>query len=556
MRWALLALLLAGCAADETTIAMSFARASFYDAPFPSDDLRRADGTIDVSRVPNPNHVDFIDQALALITRDARGFALAGGVFFRASAPLDPASLPDVDHSIAGDAALFLVAVDAGSPDFLRRVPVDAAFTADGGPFGDRNLLALLPIQGIPLRPSTRYAAVVTRAVRDAHGRRLGRMPAPARADYRDALAAIAPLVAPDDVAALAVFTTDDPTAAVGVVRDDALATHPFVPPASAPALATVYPDYCIYGATVSVPVYQSGAPPYQTSGGAWLFDDAGRPRFDHDETARIVFTIPRAPMPAAGWPTVVFVRTGGGGDNPLAERGHSSTPGFGGPDVPGSGPAMHFARAGFAGIQIDGPLGGLRNTTNGDEDFLIFNVLNASALRDNVRQSALELALLARAIPAMTFDSSTCPGASPAASFDGAHLALMGHSMGAWIAPLALAFEPRFGAAILSGAGGSYIANVMDKIKPLHVRPYAEILLDYNMDQRSLEAHDPALTLLQWAEEPSDPQVYARRIVREPAPGEAPRHVLMEQGIVDHYILPSIANSLSLSLGLDAAGP
>jgi hypothetical protein len=261
--------------------------------------------------------------------------------------------------------------------------------------------------------------------------------------------------------------------------------------------------------------------------------------------------------MPATGWPTVVFVRTGGGGDNPLVQRGPSSTPGFGAPDVPGTGPAMHFARVGFAGVQIDGPLGGLRNTTNGDEDFLIFNVLNASALRDNVRESAMELSLVARALPSMSFDSSACPGAGAApAQFDGAHLALMGHSMGSWIAPLTLAFEPSFGAAVLSGAGGSYIANVMDKILPLHVKPYAEILLDYDMDQRSLEPHDPALTLLQWAVEPSDPQVYDRRIVREPAAGESPRHVLMEQGIVDHYILPSIANATSLALGLDAAGP
>jgi hypothetical protein len=43
---------------------------------------------------------------------------------------------------------------------------------------------------------------------------------------------------------------------------------------------------------------------------------------------------------------------------------------------------------------------------------------------------------------------------------------------------------------------------------------------------------------------------------VREPAAGEKPRHVLMLQGIVDHYILPSIANSTSLSFGLDEAGP
>jgi hypothetical protein len=547
VRRALLLLALAGCSANETAISMSFQRATLYDAPFPSDDLRATDGHIDLTKFPNPNHVDLVDQLLGLISRDARGFALAGGVFFRASAALDPASLPDVDGSIGDDASVFLVALDAG-PDFLRRAPVDVSFAADGGPFGDRNLVALLPVQGLPLRPLTRYAAVITRAVRDLHGRRLARAPSALPPDYRDALATLAPLVSADDVAGLAVFTTDDPTAAVGVVRDDALAAHPLVPPATAPALATVHPDYCVYGATITVPVYQSGTPSYQTSGGDWRFDDAGHPLFDHQETARIVFTIPRAPMPASGWPTVVFVRTGGGGDDPLVDRGPCATPEFTQPITPGTGPAMHFARVGFAGVQIDGPLGGLRNTSNGDEDFLIFNVLNPSALRDNVRQSAMELSLVARALPSLTVDTHDCPGASASASFDGAHLALMGHSMGAWIAPLALAHEPRFGAAILSGAGGSYIANVMDKIKPLHVRPYAEILLDYNMDQRSLDAHDPALTILQWAAEPSDPQVYARRVL--------PRHVLMEQGIVDHYILPSIANSLSLALGLDAALP
>ncbi|MBI5477668.1 MAG: hypothetical protein HY906_02365, partial [Deltaproteobacteria bacterium] len=36
---------------------------------------------------------------------------------------------------------------------------------------------------------------------------------------------------------------------------------------------------------------------------------------------------------------------------------------------------------------------------------------------------------------------------------------------------------------------------------------------------------------------------------------GEAPRHVLMLQGIVDHYIMPPIADALSLALGLDLAG-
>jgi hypothetical protein len=556
---AVLLVALAGCSANDTTIAMSFARAgSLYDAPFPSDDLRRDDGTIDLSKLPNPANIDLVEQLRALVERDARGFALAGAVFFRASGALDPSSLPDAARSVAADAPAFLVGLDAG-PDFLRRIPVDAAFAADGGPFGDRNLLSLLPVQGLPLRPHTRYAAVVTRAVRDAHGRPLARassLSAPSTpAAYRDALATLAPLVAPADIAGLAVFTTDDPTAAFAVVRDDALAAHPMTPPPSAPALGDVYDDYCVFGATIGTPQYQSGTSPYQTSGGDWRFDAAGHPLFDHMETARIVFTIPRRAMPAVGWPTVVFVRTGGGGDDPLVDRGPAADPTFMTPVVPGTGPAMHFARVGFAGVQIDGPIGGIRNTTNGDEDLLIFNVLNAAALRDNVRQSAMELSLLARMLPSIAFDASGCPGAAATARFDGAHLALMGHSMGAWIAPLTLAYEPAYGAAVLSGAGGSYIANVMDKLKPLQVRPYAEIILGYNLDGRALDAHDPALTLFQWAAEPSDPQAYGRRIVREPAAGESPRSVLMLQGIVDHYILPSIANATSLALGLDAAG-
>ena len=60
---------------------------------------------------------------------------------------------------------------------------------------------------------------------------------------------------------------------------------------------------------------------------------------------------------------------------------------------------------------------------------------------------------------------------------------------------------------------------------------------------------------IVQWGAEPSDPQVYDERIVTAPADGAVPRHVLMMQGIVDHYILPSIANSTSLAMGLDLAG-
>ena len=71
---------------------------------------------------------------------------------------------------------------------------------------------------------------------------------------------------------------------------------------------------------------------------------------------------------------------------------------------------------------------------------------------------------------------------------------ALMGHSMGGTISPLALAFEPRFRAGILSGEGGSWIENILYKLEPLDVAPAIEILIGYTNLHRTLTAGDPVL--------------------------------------------------------------
>src|SRR4029077_20554202 len=115
-------------------------------------------------------------------------------------------------------------------------------------------------------------------------------------------------------------------------------------------------------------------------------------------------------PMPTAGYPIVVFSRTGGGGERPLADRGGQGMTG-GAALVPGTGPALTFAAAGFAGSSIDGPHGGLRNVTHDDEQFLMFNVNNPVAMRDNVRQSAAELVLQAHLLEDVRIDASDCPG-------------------------------------------------------------------------------------------------------------------------------------------------
>lgn len=548
-------------------ISHDYSRATgFYASPFPNENRRGADGTPDLEDFPNPEGVEIVAQLKSLLGRKARAFGATSPVFFRVGAEIAPGSLVDIHDSVNVDAPIFMLDVSAESPGFGRRYPVDTDFQTDAGPFGDENLLTVLPLQGVVPRPGTRHAVVVTQQVETSDGTALGRgdslstllsgerpegMSDRALSEHRQAIVALAALgVDIDTIVGLAVFVTGEPTAGLKEYRAHVLSGS--LPQVTDLVAAEVFDTFCVFHGTFEAPNFQHGKRPYATpdDGGGWQLTAAGSPSPGPPETSRIVVTIPRSPMPAEGYPTVVMVRTGGGGDRPLVDRGPRATNG-GPPTNPGTGPALHFAAVGFAGVTFDGPHGGPRNVTGGDEQFLMFNVANVEALRDNIRQTALETAVVAHMLGELTVDSSACPGAAPAASLDNREgkVALMGHSMGATVAPLALAVEPIYGAAILSGAGGSWIENVMYKQLPLEVRPLAELLLGYS--GRKLHRFDPALALLQWAGEPADPPLYGRGEPSGPGP-----HILMFQGIVDRYILPPIANTTSLSLGLSLAGP
>jgi hypothetical protein len=570
--WLLLAV---ACSSESSTpppavgphLRMNFAEtADFFAAPFPSDH-RLDDGVVQLDDFPNPASIPFVAGLVDLLDGRADGFSATGGVFFSATAPLDLETLPSLDDSVGADASVFVVSVDAAASDYLERYPITVAFHEDGGPFGAANLLSVVPLQGMPLEPRATYAVVVTTDVRDASGNALrpstelaslvdgsnvAGLSEAARARYDGAIDAVVGSGTPRErLAGLAAFTTWDGTAGMHALAEHArtLATPT---PTQPWALSDVFDEYCVYESQLEMPVYQGGEPPYDDTGGGIVFEQ-GVPVLDHEEAARIVVTVPRAPAPAGGWPVAVMVRTGGGGDRPLVDRGVRDAEGN--VAIPGSGPALHFTRAGFAGVSVDGPHGGIRNVTGGDEQFLIFNIENPTAMRDNIRQSALELALLPDVLQglglAVDQPGAVCPDAGASVEFDVDTLAIMGHSMGATISPLTLAVEPRYRAVVLSGAGGSWIENVVHKQSPVAVKPLAEILLHYASIQRSLHEHDPVLTLLQWAGEPADPPIYLRhRLDGADAP-----HVLMLQGIVDTYILPPIANATALSLGLDQAG-
>ena len=568
-------------AATCTEVLMDYsAGAGFFDAPFPSDARLTAAGLPDVSRFPNNPPVALASSIVALVQHGPRGFGVTSSVYFRLTDALsseDATALTDPHASLRSDASAFIIDVDPSSPALGKRSAAKGLFLANGGPFGASNLLAVLPYQGVPLLPGTRYAAVLMTTLRDSKGHPLGVAPAMSQlaqgslpsgmsaAAFSEVQTALVALgrdgIDTSSIAGLTVFTTDTPTADYEKVLSAMLALP--VPQVSGPWVANeVFPSYCVYQTTIPMPEYQGGTPPYSSAGGGWVFDSTGNPVLQRYEPANVVVTIPRTRMPPGGYPLAVMSRTGAGGNRPLVDRGTEATNG-GPPIVPGSGPAMYFAAAGFAGMSIDGPLGGLRNPTDPDtannEDYTVFNVANPLALRDNVRQSAAELSLAASIASSLSIDVGGCPEAytpnNGPAQFDGGMLALMSHSMGSTISPLTLAFEPRYRAAILSGAGGSWIDNVIYKLLPLPLKPILQDLIGIGPGSGySLTEGDPLVNMFQWGAESADAPVYDSRTIQHPVAGP-PHHVLKVQGIIDHYILPPICNTTTLSLGLDLAG-
>jgi len=540
--------------------------ASFWDHPWPEISRVRPDGTPDLAAFPNPANQRFVRDIVDLLERDTRGFGLTTLLVMPTSDAMAISTLPETHATRSPGASVFVIDIGDRSPHRGARHPIEVGFDDDAGPHGADLAIVARPYPGAPLQPSNRYAFVVTRDVTSAHGEALvpsGAMERLIACDrppgmsgdtwhaYQDALDVLAEFHTPrDTIAAIAVFETGDPAREM----IDVAAHAPSLEPGLATFVAS-YDDYCVFETTASVPVYQDGTPPFSVAGGAWVFNGPDALIEQGRETARIYVSVPHGPVPDGGLPALVFVRTGGGGDLPLIDRGVRFASGEPSP-TPGTGLAADLAAAGYAGVMIDGPHGGLRNITGGDEQFLIFNIANPPALRDNIRQSALELTMLIRSLDRIAIDVGACDVTLADASslLRSERVALFGHSMGATIAPLTAAATPEVEILLLSGAGGSWVENVLYKDLPLPVRPLARRIIGYR--DRDLGPFDPVLHLFQWAGESADPQVYAPLLAARHADSAGPPlHVLMVQGIADRYIYPPIAGALSLPLGLDLVG-
>lgn len=520
----------------------------FYSLPFPTSLRFKQDGTLDLTGFPQGTRPDAIRGFLEGFARGTPAASTGGAAYFRFGAPIDPASLPTSSNATSVSASAFIINVDPASPDRGKRHPLSVRHWKDATVFVPTNVLALMPYPGIPLRPKTQYAAVVTRAVKDASGKPVVASPtfelvksktAVTDADVErvrqvyaaplDALESFG--VARADVSALAVFTTQDPTAELARVRAW-IAANALDPVARNLNCA---PDsrlpYIRCDGEYEVPSFRAGTPPYATEGGHLVFDASGHPVEQGREKMTFVLTLPKTEPPTGGFPVALISHgTGGTRESFLGSNDTGET----------------LARRGIAAIGIDQPLHGLRDTfcpsgeTQRDncEGFYTFNPTNFVAARDNFRQGAIDLFLLTRLVQRLTIPASTT-GHANAVRFDEQRILFFGHSQGGIVGPMFVALEPSVKSAILSGGGAILGYGILLKTAPTNIKETIELLL--GIPSGELELAHPLITLLQGFIERADPLNYAGLITSTPLEGHTCKDVLITEGLGDSFT-PNVA--------------
>jgi hypothetical protein len=548
---AALSVLLLSPAAGAVQAVFDPAGASFYDVPFPYELRRDADGTISIAGFPFPPN-PLIDQYRAAIEQSP-GFGIASGVFLKFDGDLDPTSLPaGPEASRQPDASVFLIDIDPHSPGRGARSPLLIDFRPQGDPYRDPHLLALMPVPGLPLAQGRLYAAVVTDAIRDTDGQpvqpasfvqrmedespegsfeaaslRLFRM-LWKQLEEREGLSRA-------HVVTATVFRSGTPAEPLEIVarfvrqsfrpHPTALVFDPFVSG----------DGYFVIRGTVVAPQFQDGVPPFHTPGtGGFVFDARGHPVVQREDELEVVLAVPKegpATMPRSGWPIALCMHgTGGDRFTFLAD-----------------GTAARLAGEGIASISFDQPLHGLRPGGPGGDDF--YNPLYPLAFRDNTRQAAAD-GLVIDAVAARLYLDPDALGVPPDFAAPGRRIhfdarqrrLFFGHSQGATVGPLVLAFAKGIRGGVLSAGGGGLMLNILSVELPsiggLTNKELAELLFGTTLD-----LFHPIVHLLQTGGEVSDALSYVDRFATNRR--GRPLSVLFTHGMLDPYVTTPLTASM-----------
>lgn len=537
------------------------AGSSLYDAPFPTDLRRKAEGGLDMSGFPNPNQLGLVSKYLAIAETVLDGFSLTPSVTFRFEGPIDPATVSDSDASWHEGSNIILVDVDKDSFSFRRRFPLRALWWGqEESAFMPHDSLTLQPLFGTPLAAGTTYACIVLRDVKDKSGERIGQHSLVAQG-----LAGEGPLadlyeplrfylghggnIPAVEIAVATVFTTGTATSELRTIADY-VQTEMAAPKLVEIAATTIAAGedggptatYHLYEGLYESPNFQAGEKPYKSEGGDIRFDAAGKPIVQETEVLRFALVVPaEGEMPDNGWPLVLYGH-GTGGDWKSFTRAQPWPP------------ARELAKRGIAVMGIDQPLHGTRyDGSDGDSIINSFNVFNVDAARSNFRQSAIDVMVQARlARTSLAIPAGSAVGGA-AVAFDPDQIYFFGHSHGALAGGLFAPFIQGVRAMVLSAAGGGLSHTVMKRKDPVDIRLLLEAALFITNPNEFSIAH-PVMALMQNLVDITDPLSYAPLYIN---PGdEQPRNVLLTEGTTDAQTPPVGTDNLAAAAEIPILKP
>ncbi len=553
----------------------------FYRLPFPND-IRLKSGHITTGHpTPGRRILDFdpLQRLYDALNSGLDGWSPVPTVMFRFSKSVDFGTV-DTD----GDDLNFAVYdIDAKSPSYKAQRNFNWSAGDGGGKYHCENWVRAKIYPQIALDPGRTYAVVMKKGVR-ARGKddkthdgpvfepdkdfvAMVSPSAPTEPRLAAAYPAYAPLrqfmtdmkIAPGDLLTAAVFTVGNPTALMGKARAAvrALAAPKLKdvtvcsPGAKSPCDDGTDPSRaCGSNTTVteihgklSLPIFQKGTPPYLTpeQGGNITTDAQGMPTYVRNEDVCFAIAVPKdTPMPTNGWPLTFYAHGTGGNFRSFVADGA-------GANIIGQAKAAGTPVA-VMGIDLvqHGPR---RGDSKLEPETLFYNFANVPAAKGNALQGAIDFYSLV--FWAESFNS-TLGGTEPW-KFDATKLAVLGHSQGGTTGPLFLAHEPKIGAIVLSGAGGSLVQSLLKKTNPVNIPAALKIVL---AELESVGDDHPVIHLIQTWFDAADTMHYAPMITKEP-PKETPgRHLLMLYGQGDTYTPPATSRILADRLGLEVVAP
>ena len=536
----------------------------FFRLPFPND-ARRKGTHPDLTGFPTPGAdllgYDIVDRYARDVEANTDGFSTYPTVTFRFSASIDFASLKqqgvirfaDVTPGGTGDDVGFAWSATTGRNQYVCP-----------------NALSARPPNGAPLTPGHTYAAMITMAAQAAGGGAITRgddfaavVGAQAPADtsltaawtaykpFRDWMTAKA--VSPDTLLTAAVFTVGHATApaqalATAIGSAPAPTAASWVKCGAAPspcpqatgdrACGAADPAFDELHALVTLPVFQSGTAPYEDSGGDLAYDGTGAPKVQRSEQVCLSLTIPKGvPMPALGWPLVVYAHGTGGSFRSHITEGTAAR--LASVDD-GAGGQVHAAVLGIDQVE-HGPR---RGASTASPNNLFFNFTNPGAARGNPLQGAADQMSLVRFATGFDLAAGTSP---TGAEIKFSKVAFWGHSQGATEGAIAMPYVGNVAGVVLSGEGASLIDALLTKKSPIDIADAVPFALE---DPVVTSSH-PVLAVLQNAIDVADPLNHARALAVAPIAPLTGKHVFQPYGLGDTYAPPVTEATYALAAGL-----